>query len=104
MMPLAFLLGFLLFAAPLPAASNVKLSGVMPPFGDVTTFQISPDGRYAVYLADQDMDGVFELYSVFLGGGSPIRLNPLLPSGRSVFVPDQPGQPTGGLLRCPTDG
>ena len=25
-----------------------------------------------------------ELYSVLLGGGSPIRLNPLLPFGRNV--------------------
>ena len=56
----------------------------MPPFGDVNSFQISPDGRYAVYLADQDTDGVNELYSVLLGGGSPVRLNPILPSGRNV--------------------
>ena len=72
-------------AHPLQAATNIKVSGVMPPFGDVTAFQISPDGRYAVYLADQDTDGVNELYSVLLGGGSPIRLNPLLPFGRNVI-------------------
>jgi hypothetical protein len=47
---------------PLQAATNIKLSGVMPAFGDVSFFQISPDGRYAVYLADQDTDEVFELY------------------------------------------
>jgi len=69
---------------PLQAATNVKISGVMPPFGDVNSFRISPDGRYAVYLADQDTDGVFELYRVLLGGGSPVRLNPLLPFGRNV--------------------
>ncbi len=40
--------------APLQAATNVKLSGVMPAFGNITYFQISPDGRYAVYVADQD--------------------------------------------------
>jgi Tol biopolymer transport system component len=70
---------------PLQAATNIKLSGVMPPLGDVTTFEISPDGRYAVYRADQDTDGANELYSVLLGGGSPIRLNPLLPFGRNVI-------------------
>jgi hypothetical protein len=69
---------------PLQAATNVKISGVMPPFGDANSFRISPDGRYAVYLADQDTDGVFELYRVLLGGGSPVRLNPLLPFGRNV--------------------
>ena len=71
---------------PLQAATNIKLSGVMPPLGDITTFEISPDGRYAVYLADQDTDAVKELYSVLLGGGSPVRLNPLLPFGRNVTL------------------
>jgi Tol biopolymer transport system component len=83
-MPFIFLLGLLVSAAPLPAASNVKLSGVMPVFGDVTDFRISPDGRVAVYKADQDTDGVFELYSVLLGSGIPVRLSSLLVSGRSV--------------------
>jgi Tol biopolymer transport system component len=84
---------------PLTAATNVKLSGTMPAFGDIGViyeevydgfitkvhdFQISPDGKYVVYRADQDTDRVFELYSVSLTGGSPIRLNPLLPVGRSV--------------------
>ena len=69
----------------LQAATKIKVSGLMPPFGDVgPIFQISPDGRYAVYLADQDTDGVLELYSVLLGGGSPVRLNPPLPFGRNV--------------------
>ncbi len=80
----AFLLGILLAATPLPAASNVKLSGIMPAIGSVSNFRISPDGRYAVYRADQDTDGVFELYSVSLGGGVPVRLHPPLPAGRSV--------------------
>jgi hypothetical protein len=82
---LVFLMGLLFSTSPLLAASNVKLGGVMPPFGDVNSFQISPDGRYALYLADQDTDEVVELYSVLLGGGSPVRLNPILPSGRKVF-------------------
>ena len=85
MLPLALLVGVLLSTSPLLAVSNVKLSGVMPLFGDVKSFQISPDGRYAVYLADQDTDEVSDLYSVLLGGGSPVRLNPILPVGRIVF-------------------
>ena len=56
----------------------------MPVFGDVLTFQISPNGMYVVYLADQNTDGVNEIYSVYLGGGQPIRLNVALPSGRHV--------------------
>jgi hypothetical protein len=65
---IGLILATLWSAHPLQAAANIKVSGVMPPLGDVTTFEISPDGRYAVYLADQDTDGVFELYSVLLGG------------------------------------
>ena len=69
----------------LQAATNIKVSGVMPLLGDIDSFQISPNGRYAVYLADQDTDGVLELYSVLLDGGSPVRLNPpLLLPGRNV--------------------
>jgi Tol biopolymer transport system component len=75
-----------IFWAPLPlrAATNVKLSGVLTAEGNVSSFQISRDGRYAVYLADQDTDDVPELYSVLLGGGPPVRLNPILLFGRAV--------------------
>jgi Tol biopolymer transport system component len=77
--------GMLLAACPLMAVTNVKLSGTMPAFGEVRAFKVSPDGRYVVYLADQDTDQVFELYSVSSNGGSPIRLNPLLPHGKEVY-------------------
>lgn len=78
------MLGLLLPALPAGALTHTKLTGPLPLFGDVRSFQISPDGRYAVYLADQDTDEVFELYSVALSGGAPVRLNPLLPVGRNV--------------------
>jgi hypothetical protein len=71
-------------ASPLQALTNVKLSGGMPPFGDVDRFLTSADGRYAVYLADQETDGVYDLYSVLVSGGSPVRLNPLPPPGRTI--------------------
>jgi hypothetical protein len=66
---IGLILALLGSAHPLQAATNIKVSGVRPAFGDVTVFQISPNGRYAVYLADQDTDGVNKLYSVLLGGG-----------------------------------
>ncbi len=58
----------------LAMAAWVKLSGTMPATGDVTRFKISSDGRYVVYLADQDTDFVFELYSVPLAGPSTARV------------------------------
>jgi Tol biopolymer transport system component len=65
-------------------AAFIKLSGAMPNFGDVSDFKISPDGQYVVYRADQDTDGVIELYSVPLAGGTPVKLNGILPTGSSV--------------------
>jgi Tol biopolymer transport system component len=66
------------------SAGVIRLSGPMPGPGDVLDFQVSPDGQYVVYRADQDIDDVFELYSVSVLGGTPVRLNGLLPSGSSV--------------------
>lgn len=64
---------------------NVKLNGDPPEFCNVEDFKITGDGHYVVYKADQDIDGVFELYSVpTTGSSSPVKLNPDLPSGRSV--------------------
>ena len=44
-------------------------------FGDVNNFQISADGSRVVYAADQNTDGVNEIFSVPITGGSPVRLN-----------------------------
>lgn len=43
--------------------------------GDVVDSQWSPDGNAVVYIADQNTDEQFELFSVPAGGGTPIRLN-----------------------------
>jgi hypothetical protein len=93
---------------PLQAATNLKLSGFMPFWGgvysvplvggtpgikmnsnlvsggDVSIFQISPDGTRVVYGADQDAFTRLELYSVSINGptGSAIKLNgPLVANG-----------------------
>jgi Tol biopolymer transport system component len=68
----------------LALAAFIKLSGTMPTFGDVQDFQISPDGQYVVYRADQDTDEAIELYSVPMNGGIPVRLNGALPTGSDV--------------------
>ena len=45
-----------------PISSNFPTR--LLPGGDVVDFLVSPDGSYAAYVADQDTDGVFELYAV----------------------------------------
>ena len=56
---------------PLVAGGNVE----WPPL-------FSPDSSRVVYVADQDVDGMLELYSVPLAGGTVVKLNaPLIPAG-----------------------
>ena len=72
-----------------PASAAIKLSKTMPTGGNVgnapnrTAFAISPDGARVVYMADQDVDETFELYSVPVEGppASGVKLNPPLVSG-----------------------
>jgi hypothetical protein len=87
---LALLVGLPVSPA-LPKGTS-KLSGVMPGFGDVQDFKISPDGRFVVYSADQNTDGVVELFSAPLSGGTPVKLTPPLfdsiPQGAYLISPD----------------
>src|SRR5690606_36294130 len=60
---------------------NRKLSGEMQPEGDVIDYAISPDSRYAMFMADAELDGAYELYSVRTTGETdPITLNTPLPA------------------------
>ncbi len=60
--------GVLMPGAPRRALAQVedskRLSEPLVGNGDVDTFQISPDGNWVVYAADQDTDEITELYSV----------------------------------------
>jgi hypothetical protein len=54
--------------------------------------QVSPDGSQAVYVHDAETDGAYELWRAPIGGGPPVRISGLLPSGErarfSRFTPD----------------
>ena len=57
-------------------AQPVQLNAHLGDDSDVyPNFEITPDGSRVVYMADQDVTGVVELYSVPIGGGKPIKLN-----------------------------
>ena len=61
---------------PITGGSPVRLNGNLATNGDVVSgFQISADGSRVVYQADQNTDGVNEIFSVPITGGSPVRLN-----------------------------
>jgi len=102
-----------------PTGSAIKLNGPLVANGEVSEFQISPDGNWVVYQADKDIDNVFELYSVPIGGptGSDIKLNsPLAPnrnidsiqispnSRRVVYRADQDTDNVGEIFSVPIEG
>src|SRR5262245_11928028 len=66
------------------AAQGNRLNSALVSGGDVAEFQVAPDGSRVVYRADQDVDGVFELFSVSIDGGAAIKLNAPLGAGGSV--------------------
>ena len=77
-----------LFSVPLTGGPSTPLSTINVTGGDVVVgeVEISLDSTRVVYLADQDTDGVFELFSVPLTGGPPTKLNGALVSGGSVGI------------------
>ena len=69
-----------LYGAPIDAvASAIKLNGSLPNGGNVTEFQISAiEGNVTVvYLADQYLNNIFELFAIPINGptGTAVKLN-----------------------------
>lgn len=66
---------------------SAKLNGPLPPGGDVEfEFEITTDSSSVLYLAEQTMDGVLELYKTsFAAPGVSTKLNGPLVTGGNVF-------------------
>ena len=79
---LAFLATLAATTPPATAASHRLSQGL--PFSDVSGSTLSPDGQFAVYIHDAEIDGAGELWSVRLAGGAPVRLSSPLPTGVRV--------------------
>ncbi len=100
----------------------VKLSGEMVEGGSLVdfggSFRISPDGSRVVYRADQETDGVMELFSAPVdGSGAAVKLNGTLAAGGGtlsyeisadsqyvVYRADQDVDGVDELYRVPLDG
>lgn len=81
-----FLFGMIIQAVTYTAnAGSTKLNGPLQSMGNVVQAWFSPDENYIVYIADQVNDESFELYSVPVTGGTPVRLNKDLPNGVDIF-------------------
>ncbi len=68
---------FELYSVPIDRSSEpVRLNGDLQPDSDVEEdYEINSTSDRVVYRAQQDTAGVFELYSVPIGGGTSLRLN-----------------------------
>ena len=88
-----------LYSVPIGGGVTTKLNGPLVAEGDVLFqgYQFTPDGATVVYLADQDTDGVDQLYSVPSTGGTVSALTfPILREGEVVrtnykILPDSSG-------------
>lgn len=67
----------------LASAETVQLSQGLP-FSTLGGVWVSPNASRVVYVQDAVVDDAFELWSVPIGGGPPVRLSGLLPSGSDV--------------------
>jgi hypothetical protein len=98
---LALLAAILLPKAPVRAGWN-SLTGVLPEYASIGNVSFAPDSQTVVFIADVDQEDIEELYSVPIGGGTPVKLNPTLvkdgevisarisPDGsRVIYVADQ---------------
>ena len=80
-----------LYSVPIGGGTVTKLNAPLVGGGQVSedeslsnVYEISPDSTTVVYRADQDTDGIIELYSVPIGGGTVTKLNPPLVNGGNV--------------------
>ena len=85
-----------LFRIPLAGGAAVRVNGALVAGGDVGltegsayahhAFELSRDGRFVLYMADQRINGMVELFSARTDGSQAPRLLSALPTGADVRV------------------
>lgn len=77
-----------LYSVAIDGGTVTKLNAPLPTGGDVAVsgIRISSDSRTVVYMADQLVDNMTELFSVPIAGGTPVRISgPMLNGSGDVF-------------------
>jgi Tol biopolymer transport system component len=83
-----------MYSVPLTGGLSVKLNSPLreKDWSFTQHYDISMDSSHIVYIADDDTKGVYELYSMPMAGGPPVKLNgPLVENGdvtRFAISPD----------------
>ena len=70
---------------PIAGGPVTRLNGAQTAGGNVDAYFVSPDAARVVYLADQQTDDVWELFSVPIADGPVTRLNSPLTAGGDVL-------------------
>jgi hypothetical protein len=104
---------------PFTPATPIKLNPPLVKDGVVepARFAFTPDSQSIIYLADQEVDNRIEMFSVPVGGGQSVKLNPPLvaggniqrftidaDSGRIIYVADQETNEVFELWSIPIGG
>lgn len=75
-----------LYRVPTAGGSATKVNGALPGGARVSRYAIAPDSSRVVYIADQAVKGVDELYRAPLASPGPVaRLNDTLASGADIW-------------------
>ncbi len=108
-----------LYSVPIAGGQTVKLNSPLPTGGQVQSwsFEIDSSSERVFYIADQDVAGTLELFSVPIVGGVPIKLNGGLVTGghvsrfevdplgnRVIYVADQQVDERYELFSAPAEG
>lgn len=75
-----------LYAVSITGTTPIRLNPILVNGGDVgaSRFAFTPDSKYVIYIADQEVDNRAELYRVPVSGGDSVKLNTPLVSGGNV--------------------
>lgn len=84
-----------LYSVPISGGNPVQLNARLTSGGEVVGILINPTSTHVVYHADQDVDGVWETFSVPITGGDVVKLFPGSKFSRdfyqTAFSPDGNG-------------
>ena len=75
-----------LYAMPITGTTPIKLNPPLVANGDVSTsrFYFTTDSQYILYLADQEVDNLVEMFRVPVGGGESVKISPPMVAGGNV--------------------
>jgi Tol biopolymer transport system component len=94
-----------LYSVSATGGTATKINGTLPSGGDVVagSARFSPNSSRILYIADQQTNDVFELYSAPAAGGTPVKLNGSMVTGGDVSLAGLQFSPDGSRVLYAAD-